>query len=73
MALNFLLLLVIPVFNHCASAWHRHSSLEFSINRFCCGHFDTVHYEALRDPLGLHGVPARLVSLLTGLYFGTML
>ena len=34
--------------------------------------FDSVHRETLWDLLRLRGIPARIISLLTGLYSGTV-
>ncbi len=33
--------------------------------------FDSLHRETLWDNLRLHGIPARILGLLTGLYSGT--
>ena len=35
--------------------------------------FDLVHRETLWDLLHLRGIPARIISLLTGLYSGTVI
>ena len=35
--------------------------------------FELVHRETLWDLLRLHGIPARIIGLLTGLYSGTVI